>query len=224
MTTQRRILLIGLGLALVGAAVGEHGYRRLIQQRYRQSVEATQQLEHQFAGMVRTHTRLTDDLAKERQRAQTLSAQVAERSAQLEETTARLAQEAQTIRELQLRLAAMEQQMGQLQGELSVALQRDEAADTAGSSAVQLERILVSQDGSSNLEGRVISVHRQWNFVVIDFGWDAVQVGDTVSIVRNEELLAKAKVERVQEGMSAATILPEWETAKIQVNDRALLL
>ena len=94
----------------------------------------------------------------------------------------------------------------------------------APDAAVELERVLVSSDGASPLQGRVISVHPEWNFVVIDLGWDAVKIGDTISILRNEAVLAKAKVERVQEGVSAAAVLPEWDADGIEVNDRAQLL
>ena len=59
---------------------------------------------------------------------------------------------------------------------------------------------------------------------MIDLGWDAVRIGDTVSIVRNGQLLAKARIDRVQEGVSAATLLSDWETAEIHVNDLVRVL
>jgi hypothetical protein len=115
--------------------------------------------------------------------------------------------------------------MAQLQGELADALHLAQVAPGATSSAaVELERIMVSSDTSPALRGRVISVHPEWDFVVIDLGWDAVKIGDTVTIMRNEELLAKAKVERVQEGVSAAAIMPEWDAKTVRVNDRVKLL
>ena len=89
---------------------------------------------------------------------------------------------------------------------------------------MQLDRVVVSEAGTSSLQGRIMSVHRDWNFVVIDLGWGQVRIGDTVSIFRNSQLLAKARVERVQEGVCAATVLPGWETAEIQINDVASIL
>ena len=68
-------------------------------------------------------------------------------------------------------------------------------------------------------QGRVISVHSEWQFVVTNLGWDAVDVGEVVSIYRQDKLLAKARIERVQERASAATLLPEWLHAEVQVND-----
>ena len=225
MTTGRQVLLAVLGVVLVAAAAGEHLSRRVIERRYRQAVEARQQLERQFSGILATHQQLTTDLATARQRTQALSDAVAAKNAELENAVGRLAEETQSIRELQVRLRVQEQQMAQMQGELAIALQAPQAAATpTPAAAVQLERIVVNSAGSPTLQGRVVSVHPEWDFVVIDLGWDAVKIGDTVSIMRNEELLAKAKVERVQEGVSAAAIMPEWEAAKIQINDRVQLL
>ena len=123
-----------------------------------------------------------------------------------------------------MRLSTTQQQMDQLQGELALALQSHSWAAQEASGAVQLERVVVSDAGASNLNGRVVSVNKDWHFVVIDLGWDAVRIGDTVSIFRGEQLLAKARVDRVQEGICAATILPEWGTAEVHVNDLVKLL
>lgn len=225
MTTGRRALVAVLGIALAAAAAGEHVSRRMIERRYLQAVEARQQLELHVRGVFTAHHQLTSDLATERKRTHALSDAVAAKSAELDQALGRLAEESRTIRELEVRLRTHEQQMAQLQGELASALQRAQAsAVLSPDAAVELERVMVSSDGAPSLQGRVVSVHPEWDFVVIDLGWDAVKIGDTISILRNEELLAKAKVERVQEGVSAAAIMPEWDAANIQVNDRAQLL
>lgn len=225
MTITRRILVLVLGAVLAGAAAGEHLFRRLIQRRYRQAVEGRQQLERQVGGILATHRQLASDLATERGRTQELTNAFAEKSAELEKAVARLTEESQTVRTLQGRLAAMERQMDHLQGELATVLQNRAAGAPQGKPlTVHLERIVVGKAGASNLQGRVVSVHEDWRFVIIDLGWDIVKVGDTVSIFRNEQLLAKARVERVQEVVSAATLLPNWESASIHVNDRVELL
>ena len=59
---------------------------------------------------------------------------------------------------------------------------------------------------------------------MISLGWDAVRIGDVVSIFRNDQLQAKAKIERVQEGVCAATVLPDWKTEAIQLNDLVRIL
>lgn len=225
MSTPRRILIGILGGALVLATIGEHIGRRIAQHRYLDAMERRRQLEVQFAEVLATHRQLTANLAREQQRSKELSETVGSMRGQLEESVGQLAEERQTVRQLQVRLTSLQQQLDQLQGELSLALQSATESGTAGGgNAVQLERVVVSDASGSTLAGRVLSVHRDWNFIVVDLGWDAVHVGDTLSIYRSDALLAKARVERVQEGVCAATILPEWETADVRINDQAKVL
>lgn len=210
-----------MGLALIGATAGEHLYRRLVEQRWQIAVADRQRLERQVSGVLAAHQQLTGDVTAERQRTQTLSTAITEKHAQLDQAIARLAEEERTVRELHIRVATMQQQMDQLQGELALAIQeRKTAGASARASAVQLERIVVSQVDALTSGGRILTVHQDWNFVVIDLGWDTVKIGDTVSIIRDNEVLAKAQVERVQERVAAATILPGWEADNIRVNDR----
>lgn len=225
MSRERQVLLAVLGVALVGAAAGEHVARRLIARRYRQALESRRQLELRFSEMLTTHEQLKQRVEQEQARSRELSQELVSSRAQLEEAVGRLAQSSQGSRELRMRLAAMQQQMDQLQGELALTLEeRQKPAASGETGAVQLQRIIVSDAGTPALQGRVVSVHPEWRFVVIDLGWNAVKIGDTVSIFRKEQLLAKVRVERVQEGVCAATVLPEWETADVHVNDLVRVL
>ena len=228
MTRERgqQVLMGIVGVALVAVAVGQYVYGRGLSRRYRAVVESRRQLELQFGEFLTTHEQIKTELAKERQHSQELSGALTTVRAQLEESIGRLAQTIRNQRELELRLTSAHQQVGQLQGELSTALQDAEKSAKAApsSSTVQLDRVVVTDSGASSLQGRVVSVHRDWNFVVIDLGWGQVKIGDTISIFRKEQLLAKARIERVQEGVCAATVLPGWETAEIQVNDTASVL
>ena len=225
MSRERQVLLAVLGVVLIGAAAGEHIYRRTVERRYHEAVQGRQQLELRFGEILATHEQLNSDLTSERRRSKELSEALASVRGQLEEAVGRLSQESRTVRELQMRLAAMQQHMDQLQGELALTLQEGQGgAKSEKPGPVQLERVLVSDAGAPGLQGRVVSVHRDWRFVVINLGWDAVKIGDTVSIFRNDELLAKARVERVQEGICAATLLPEWETAEVRINDLVRVL
>ena len=225
MTRERQVLVGILGAVLLAAATGEHLSRRMIERRYRGAMERQQQLELQFSSVLSTHEQLKQQLQREQRRSQELSDALTSARTQLEEAVGRLTQETQGVRELKMRLAAIQQQMEQLQGELAVTLQeRQSEAASQKPSPVQLERIVVSDAGATGLQGRVLSVHQDWDFVVIDLGWDAVRIGDTVSIFRNDRLLAKARIERTQEGVSAAAVLPEWKTSEIQVNDLVRIL
>jgi len=213
------------GLALVGMAGGQHVAWRRAERRAQQADAARQELERRVGEMLATHTQLQADLQGEQERSHQLSETLAATRGRLEKMTASLADERQSVRTLQARLAAMQQQMDQLQGELALTFQeRQQEAAARGAGPVQLERIVVSNEAVPGLRGRVVSVHRDWDFVVINLGWDAVNIGDTVSIFREEQLLAKARVERVQEDVCAATVLPGWDMGTISVNDEAQVL
>ena len=225
MSRERQVILTILGVVIVGAGTGEHLYRRMIERRYRDALESRRQLELQFGEMLASHQQLQQRFAQEQQRAQELTEALASSRTQLEEAVGRLSQSSQSTRQLQMRLAAMQQEMDQLQGELARTLQeRQKGAKAGEAKPVELERIIVSDAATPSLQGRVVSVHPEWHFVVVDLGWNAVKIGDTISIFRKEQLLAKARVERVQEGVCAATVLPEWESSEVRVNDFARVL
>ena len=224
MTKGHQVLVAVMGVVLAGAAAGEHVARRLIERRYHQSVESRRQLELKFGEVLATHEQLKGALKHERERSEELSGALASMRHELEQSVGRLTEETRKVQALTVRVAAMQQQMDQLQGELSLSLQDHPAATPVSvppkpSVPIQLQKIVVSDAGASGLQGRVLSIHRDWHFVVIDLGWNAVQVGDVASVFRNEQLLAKVRVDRVQEGICAATVLPEWESADIRVND-----
>src|SRR3989338_5604392 len=222
--TWRRIL-VGVVVAILMAVAGsEHHARRLLKAKWLQAVEARQQLDRRFAEISAAHEQLTGDLATERSRSQALEEALATAKRELEQTTGRLAEESRTSRGLQLRLAEMQQQLDQLQGELAVTLTQQGGGAGGTPGAVQIDRVIVSDAGGAKPAGRVISIHRDWDFVVISLGWDAVHIGDVVSIFRDDQLQAKAKIERVQEGVCAATVLPDWKTDAIQLNDLVRVL
>ena len=222
MTAKSWAIGISTGLVLAGAIGAEEAARRGAEHRYLGAVEARRKLELQFGEVLATHGQLKERLGREQQRSQALSDELLAMRGKLEEAVGRLSDETKTVRQLQLRLAGMQQQLDQLQGELAVSA--GSPASGAASAPVQLERIVVSHAESPGTKGRVLSVHKNWNFIVIDLGWDAVHIGDTVSIFRNDQLLAKARVDRVQEGASAATLLPEWEQSDIRINDLVRIL
>lgn len=215
----QQIVTAALGITLLGTAIGEHATRRGVERRYQEALQRQRHLELQLGEMVAVQEQLQGDVAKERQRSLALSEALTSTRDQLEDAVGHLAQESQTTRELTQRLAGIQAQMDQLQGELSLAIEQHAQQQAAQDGPVELQRIVVGRVGTDGLQGRVVSVHSDWEFVVIDLGWNAVNIGDTISIFRDDQLLARAKIERVQEAASVATVLPEWKSAKIQVND-----
>lgn len=216
----RRLLVAVVGIVVGIAAAGEHLARRGIERRYHQALDSRRQLEREFATVLATRERLVNELEEAKRSVQGLSQALEDKSARLDEVQAHLTEERRTVQELQAQLVTVQQQMDQVQGELFLVLaERSESTDRARSSLVELERVVVSEMGTLGLQGRVVSVHRDWNFVIVNLGWDQVKIGDTVSILRHDQLLAKGRVERVQEHVSAISLSEEWARAEIQVND-----
>lgn len=222
----RRILLTILWVGVVGFAVSEHVTRNYFQVRYQKEATHRQQLQQRLSELETTHAQLTDQLSREQQRTQELSTILTEKTTKLDQTLARLTEEGRTARELRVRLARLQQEMDQLQGELALTLEEQfkELPARSDSNAVELERVVVGHASSPLLEGRVVSVHPEWDFVVIDLGWDVVKIGDRIQILRDNAVIADAQIERVQESICAATVLPEWEPSKVKVNDLARVL
>ncbi len=226
MSKRRWIILVVIGLLPWGIAVSEYLSRRGVEHRYRESVDARHELEQQVRTVLTTHDQMSAALQWEQARSKELSDALASTRSELEQAVGRLGEEGKTARDLQQRLTSLQRQMEQLQSELAMAIEARQHASTASGTPapVELERIVVTDAGGSGLRGRVLSVHSEWNFVVIDLGWDTVHIGDTVSIFRNEQLLAKARIERVQEAVCAATLLPGWNATQVQTNDVAKIL
>ncbi len=223
MSTQGiRIALVITGVGLAGGWGMEWAAHQTVKRRYEAALQTQRNLELELGEVRAEHERVAEALTAEQQRAGQLSAALTEKDRVLQQTMARLAHEDLMTQELQDRLLAMQRQFDQAQGELAVALQsRTAETSGAGGGMVQLEKVVVSQPAlaDSASQGHVVSVHPEWKFVVIDLGWDAVRIGDVVSIYRDEELLGKARVERVQEKVSAVTLLPDWMQTEVRVND-----
>ena len=225
MKNRPAILLTVLAAVLAVSVAAEHVYRRAIQRRYGEALRQQQQLSLQFGEALAGHEQLKRDLTKEQQHGRELFEALASLRTQLEEAVGRLGEQTRTVRTLESRLTKMQQYLDQLQGELALTLEdRRKTSKVEGAAAVQLDRVVVSGGDTTGLEGRVISVHEDWRFVVVNLGWDAVKIGDTISIFRGDQFLAKARVERIQESVCAATILPEWESADIHTNDLVRVL
>ena len=73
-------------------------------------------------------------------------------------------------------------------------------------------------------KGKIIQINAEWQFVVVDLGWDVLSIGDVLGVFRDDQLIAKVKVERVQERVAAARILPDYQATNITVNDRIAAL
>lgn len=79
-------------------------------------------------------------------------------------------------------------------------------------------------DDPMNLEGHVLEVNREWNFVILDLGRKE-QVTDDMQLLvaRAEKLVARLQISKVLGTISIGEVLPAVQTAEVQVGDRVIL-
>ncbi|MBI3320262.1 MAG: hypothetical protein HYZ89_06740 [Candidatus Omnitrophica bacterium] len=210
-----------LALCAVGFA-----FARQIEHRKRLTAE------HQLSQTIQAKQLVEAKLSAEARRSQKLAEALEVKTNEVDQVVKRLEEEANAVALLQGRLAATESQVSQLQAELVLSARaREELAQRmpaqAGGGPTELEKIHVvvgPLGGLHEASGKIIQVNPDWQFVVVDLGWHTVNIGDVLGIYRGEQLIAKVKVERVQEQVAAASILPEYRTAEVAVNDRVAVL
>jgi len=84
-----------------------------------------------------------------------------------------------------------------------------------------LEDDLEFDDSISSVDGRVLSVDTETEFVIVNIGEkDGVEVGAVLSVYRDQNYLGDIKITRLQSEMSAADLIPPFSVKKIQKNDR----
>lgn len=73
------------------------------------------------------------------------------------------------------------------------------------------------------LEGKVLVVNKDYNFVVINLGSkDGVNIGDVFSISRNDNFIGDIKIEKVHDSMSAAGFLSDDAKALVNEGDKVV--
>src|SRR3989338_9085357 len=119
----------------------------------------------------------------------------------------RMQEEARVIASLEAQTAQQSSLISRLQTQLVLATRPSTGAATpptgAEASMMELEKIAVTFPTASGSAGKVIHIDPEWQFVVLNLGWDTVAIGDVLGVVRQGQLVAEVQVERVQEDAAA---------------------
>jgi predicted RNase H-like nuclease (RuvC/YqgF family) len=161
-------------------------------------------------------------LQTEAKRSSRLQELLAEKSRELHELVARLDSANQQLTSLKEDVQSRDQHISQLQTDLLVSQQSVSETNTMNfskaSPSVELDPVAVSFS-LPRKQGRVVQVNPDWDFVVVNLGWDSVKLGDIVEITRENKVIAQAAVERIQQAAAAARVLPAYPAGSIQLND-----
>lgn len=95
---------------------------------------------------------------------------------------------------------------------------------TRASAAASLPPVLPSSSSSmpsgSAVQGQVVVVNREYDFVVMNLGRNhGLAIGQEFQIVRGQEVLGRVKVEKVYDELAAASILPNSKKDAIREGD-----
>jgi cell shape-determining protein MreC len=70
------------------------------------------------------------------------------------------------------------------------------------------------------INGKILSVNRAWNFVVLNVGnKDGVVENGVLMVYRGNTLLGKVKVVSAEKNSAVADVIPEWIKGDIQPGD-----
>lgn len=89
---------------------------------------------------------------------------------------------------------------------------------TKAPKTIELGKIIVK--AAPVLAGKLLVVNKEFDFVVVDLGRaHDLKLGEVLSIYRHGEFVGKVQVEKVEEDISAAAILPDWLNVEFKEND-----
>jgi predicted RNase H-like nuclease (RuvC/YqgF family) len=202
-----------------------------LQQRLTDTRSAKERLEGE---LTRTKDELVQNLQQleeERKTKETLAKSVDERQREID----RLAKELEQFRAERLSLtqqvAQLQQERDGLQGKVGDLEEAKAELDTKVTElsqhpSVELDRVMVSGSGSplissgAGLQGQVLVVNRDYDFIVMNLGRNhGLNIGQEFQVIRGSDVLARVKVEKVYDELSAAAILPDSNKEAIREGD-----
>jgi len=144
----------------------------------------------------------------------------------------------------QARLKEIESKKAQLEAkikDLEAQVQQTQGQQQARAQGVELGTIVVGPEGSSvsgqaasslqpqekaitsYLEGKILVVNKDYNFVVINLGSkDGVNAGDVFALYHNNKYIGDIKVEKIHESMSAADFTSASIKSVVSEGDRVV--
>ncbi len=184
---------------------------------------------------------LTIDLESEKAARQEAVGIVTQLNANLEEQNSSKANLQKKISDSEGMLKAMEDKVKEMEGKLKelentkMALENKLRGFEGKYGDVELDRIVVSPEGVPvsqatksapvpKLEGKVLVVNKDYNFVVINLGnKDRIAIGNVFSVYHNNKNVGDVKIEKVNDSMSTAGFLTMDLKDKIFEGDRVEL-
>lgn len=204
-------------------------------------------LEIQLSSAKEEAERVARDLAREKEAKGLIESQLDQEKRRSDELMADVMKEKEERLSLVHRLSGAEEAYRDLKGQFDIMVEAKETLehklkDMMAKRGVELQRIEVSAEYQRDEEvpaqelastapvsigmknGEVLVVNRKFNFVVANVGEsDGLSIDTALDIYRDKKLIARTKVEKLYDKMSAATILPEYKSSSIKEGDQVYI-
>lgn len=204
--------------------------KEALEQERDELLKAKEALETQLSDVNTQAKTLSDQIAQEKRAREALTTELAQARRESTDIKGRLETERREKLTLTDDLSKAKQSYQALANELTTLRQAKEALERRvkemlSTQAAEAERIVVKPPSapaapSKPLQGQVLVVNREFNFVVVNLGSkDGLTTGTKMAVWRADKTIGSAQVERVYENMSAATVLDEEKKGQIKEGD-----
>lgn len=181
---------------------------------------------------------LEQQLAKEKETVLTTLAKLESKDIQITELERTLDNEKKQKESLTNNLAQLRDEHASLEKELQDAhlrlqtLESQIGKNNEEKANVKLEKIVIKPAAptaevkeapvkpAKQLNGKVLVVNREFNFVVIDIGKkDGANIGNQLAVYQDSQEIATIQIEKLYDTMATAVILPGSQTEKLKENN-----
>ena len=187
----------------------ERSLRIYTQKQLTQTTEEKRIVEGKLVETVKAKDAVETELTSEKEKSLTLKKELEDKEQQIKVTLDRLEREitARKKAEAQLMITLKEKE------NLEVKVKNLKEAPT-----IELEKIVIKP--GSVITGKITMVNKEYAFVVVNLGTQHnLKAGDILSVYRNDEFIGKVQIERAEEKMSAAAVLPDWQNVEFKESD-----
>ena len=185
----------------------EKKLRIYTQSQLTQTIKEKKQVENKLADTVKAKEVVETEFTAEKERSSMLQEELEDKNQQIKLALDRIEQEISARRKVEAQL------MITLKEKEDLAQKVSQSSDT-----VELEKIVINP--GSVINGKIIMVSKEYAFVVVNLGHQqSLKAGDILYVYRNDEVIGKIQIQRTEENMSAAVILPDWQNVEFKEND-----
>jgi hypothetical protein len=184
-------------------------------------------LEIKASGLEAKAKMLTENYEEEKSKSEIIKSQFAEQEEELKDAKFQLRSIGDGKKELQEMLDEEKKKYSQLRSRIDKLIEvkeilEEKVREIINKQGIELERIVVKAEGE--LEGKVVVVNREYNFIVVDLGYkDDIELGDILAVFRGGKYIGEAQVEKIYDSMSAATIVKESKPGSIMIDDNVVV-